>query len=57
MSKKLRNYLIATVAAFLVVLFVGVIWIDFTWGESAMLSALLTVVGVGGYWWREEGLG
>ena len=57
MPKKLRNYLIAIVVVFLVVLFVGVLWIDFTWGESAMLSAFLTVIGVGAYWWREEGFG
>jgi hypothetical protein len=57
MPKKLRNYLIATVVVFLILLFVGVIWVDFTWGESALLSAFLTAIGVGGYWWREEGLG
>ena len=57
MSKKLRNYLIAIVVVFVIVFLVGVIWIDFTWSESALLSAFLTVIGVGSYWWREEGLG
>lgn len=55
--KKLRNYLIATVITFVIVLLIGYFFIDLTWSESAMLSAFLTVIGVGSYWWREEGLG
>ena len=57
MPKKLRNYLIAIVVTFLIVLLVGYFFVDFTWGESALLSAFLTVIGVGGYWWKEEGWG
>jgi hypothetical protein len=56
-SKKIRNYLIAIVVVFLFVLLVGYFFVDLTWGESALLSAFLTVIGVGSYWWREEGLG
>ena len=57
MSKKVRNYLMAIVAVFLVVLLVGYFFVDLAWGEAALLSAFLTVIGVGGYWWKEEGLG
>lgn len=54
MKKKLLIYLIAALAIFLVVLLVGVFGVKLTWGESALLSAFLTVIGVGAYWWREE---
>lgn len=57
MPKKLRNYLIAFAVTFLIVLLIGYFFVDLTWGESAFLSAFLTVIGVGGYWWKEEGWG
>ena len=57
MPKKLRNYLIAIVVTFLIVLLVGYFFVDFTWGESAFFSAFLAVIGVGTYWWKEEGWG
>jgi hypothetical protein len=57
MSKKIRNYLVAIVVVFLVILLLGYFFVDLAWGESALLSAFLTVIGVGGYWWKEEGLG
>ena len=57
MPKKLRNYLIAIVVVFLIVILIGYFFVDFTWGEAAFLSAFLTVIGVGSYWWKEEGWG
>ena len=54
MQKKLIIYLIAALAIFLIVLFVGVFGVKLTWGESALLSVFLTAIGVGTYWWREE---
>ena len=57
MSKTLRNYLIAAVVIFVVALVVGVIGVQLTWGESAMLAAFLAVIGVGSYWWKYEGFG
>jgi hypothetical protein len=57
MLKKLRNYLIALVIVFLIVLPVCYFFVDLAWSESALLSAFLAVIGVGSYWWREEGLG
>ena len=57
MSKKIRNYLIAIVITFLIVLLISYFLVELAWGDAALLSAFLTVVGVGSYWWREEGLG
>jgi len=54
MRKKLLGYLIAAIVIFVIVLVVGVIGVKLTWGESAFLSAFLTVIGIGGYWWKEE---
>jgi hypothetical protein len=54
MKKKLLYYLIAAIAVFLIVLLVGFFGVKLTWGESALLSAFLTVIGVGSYWWKEE---
>jgi hypothetical protein len=54
MRKKIRNYLIAGVVVFAVVFFGGVRFVGLTWSESLLLSAFLTVVGVGGFWWREQ---
>ncbi len=39
---------------FLIVLFVGVAGVGKTRGEFALLSTFLTVIVVGGYWWKEE---
>jgi hypothetical protein len=57
MKKKIFNYLVAAIVIFLVVLMVGVLWVHLKWSESAMLAVFLTVIGVGAYWWRVEGLG
>jgi hypothetical protein len=57
LRKKILTYLIVALGIFLLILFVGVLFIDFSWSESALLSAFLTIIGVGGYWWKEEGLG
>ena len=54
MPKKLRNYLIAAAIVFVIVFVVGIIGVQLAWGESALLAAFLTVIGVGGYWWRYE---
>lgn len=46
-------YLIAALIIFLLMLFVGVFGAGFTWGESLLLSAVITVVGVGSLWLKE----
>jgi len=53
-KKKILIYLFAAAAVFLLILFVGVLFIDLKWTESILLSAFLTVIGIGTYWWREE---
>ncbi len=57
MRKKLRNYLIAFVVAFVILLLGGYFFVKLAWGESALLAVFLAVISVGSYWWREEGLG
>ena len=54
MKKKLFMYFIAAIVIFMIVLFVGVFGVKLTWGESALLSAFLTAVGVVSYWRKEE---
>jgi len=54
LKKKLFMYFIAAIVIFMIVLFVGVFGVKLTWGESALLSAFLTAVGVVSYWRKEE---
>jgi hypothetical protein len=53
-KKIILTYLIVAVAIFLLLLLVVVSFIDLKWSESALLSTFLTVIGVGGYWWKEN---
>ena len=55
MLKKMLKmpYVIAAIVVFFLVLFVGVFGVGLTWGESLLLSAVVTVVGVGAIWLRE----
>jgi hypothetical protein len=55
----LRNhpYLVAYLIAFLILFFVGVLALKTSWIESLLGSAVLSAVGVGGVWWKQEGLG
>jgi hypothetical protein len=57
MLKKLRNYLIAFVFVFIIVLLGGHFFVELAWDEAALLAVFLAVIGVGTYWWREVGLG
>ena len=57
MKKKLLIYLGAFARIFVIILLVSVFAIQLTWGEGALLSVFLAAIGVGTYWWREEGLG
>ncbi len=57
MLKKLRAYLLAFVIIFLLLWLGGYFFVELAWGESALLTTFLAVIGVGGYWWKEEGLG
>ena len=50
-------YIIAGVIVFWIVYAIGFFALDFTFGESLLLSGVIAVVGVGGYWWKEVGLG
>lgn len=56
MLKKLLKhpYIIGGIIAFLILFFVGVFALEVSVGESLLGSAVLTVVGVGGIWWKQE---
>ena len=56
MLKKLLKhpYIIGGIICFLILFFVGVFGIEASVGESLLGSAVLTIVGVGGYWWKEK---
>jgi hypothetical protein len=55
MSKKIliNPYVIGGTIVFLLLLFVGVFGIGFSWGESLLASAALTIVGIGVIWWQD----
>ncbi len=50
-------YIFSFCIVFLILLFVGVFALNFTWSESLIGSAALSAIGVGIFWWKEEGLG
>lgn len=50
-------YIVSFCIVFLILLFVGVFALNFTWSESLFASAALSAIGVGGFWWKWEGLG
>jgi hypothetical protein len=49
--------LIAFVIVFVLLLLGGYFFVNLAWGEAALLAVFLAVIGVGGYWWKEKGLG
>jgi hypothetical protein len=55
----IRNhpYLVSFIIVFLLVFLLGVFALDFSWSESLFGAAVIAAVGVGGYWWKDEGLG
>lgn|GEM_PF-1682488 len=50
-------YVISFIFVFLILFFIGVFALDFSWSESLFGAAALSAVGVGGIWWKQEGLG
>jgi hypothetical protein len=59
MPKIIRNhpYIVSYIIVFLILFFIGIFALDTTWSESLLGSAVLSAIGVGGYWWKQEGLG
>ncbi len=55
MLKLLRNYLIAFLVVFVILLLVKIFYVRLAWGDAAILAAFLAVLGVGSHWWMEEG--
>ncbi|MBI5951700.1 MAG: hypothetical protein HY865_08580 [Chloroflexi bacterium] len=59
MPKIIRNhpYVIAFLFVFLLLFFIGIFALDTSWSESLFGAAVLSAVGVGGIWWKQEGFG
>lgn len=55
LMKILKNkYVIAWVIVFALLTLIGIFALDTSWWESGLYSAILSAVGVGGFWWKEE---
>lgn len=51
-------YIVGYFIAFLILFFIGIFALeDVAWGEALLGAAVLSGVGVGGVWWKQEGLG
>jgi len=46
-------YIIAFFVVFLILFLIGIFALDASWSESLIGSAVLSAIGVGGYWWKE----
>ena len=59
MPSFIRNhpYLVSFIIVFLLVFLLGIFALDFSWSESLFGATAISAIGVGGYWWKEEGLG
>lgn len=54
-KKLLKNpYIISGVIVFLLLFFLGVFSIGFSLSDSLLVSAVISIVVVGGYWWKEK---
>ena len=55
----IRNhpYIISFVVLVLILFFIFFIPLEFSFGESLFGAVSLSAIGVGGYWWKEVGLG
>lgn len=59
MPNFIRNhpYVVAFIVVFLLLFFISIFALDLSWSESLFGAAALSAIGVGGYWWKEVGLG
>ena len=55
LKKLLKNpYIISGVIVFLLLFFLGIFEIGFSLPDSLLVSAVISIVTVGGYWWKEK---
>ncbi|MGE5777305.1 MAG: hypothetical protein ACM33V_13855 [Chloroflexota bacterium] len=51
-------YIVGYFITFLILFFIGIFALeDVSWAESLLGAAVLSAMGVGGIWWKYEGLG
>ncbi len=50
-------YIVSFIIVFLLLFFIGIFALDSTWSEALLGSAVISAVGVGGIWWKQEGFG
>ena len=48
-----NHFVIAGIIIFLLIFFIGLFGIDLALGESLLLAAVITIVGVGALWWQD----
>jgi hypothetical protein len=55
----IRNhpYIVAYIVCFLILFFIFIFALDTTLSEALLGSTVLPAIGVGGIWWKQEGLG
>jgi len=53
----IRNhpYIVSYIVVFFLLFFIGIFALDVSWSESLFAAAVLSAVGVGGYWWKYVG--
>ncbi len=53
----IRNhpYIVSYIVVFFLLFFIGIFALDASWSESLFAAAVLSAVGVGGYWWKYVG--
>ena len=55
LKKLLKNpYILSGLILFVLLFFLGIFAIGFTLPDSLLLSAVISILGVGGYWWKEK---
>jgi Kef-type K+ transport system membrane component KefB len=55
LKKILTNaYVIGGIVVFVLLFFIGIFGIGFTWGEALFGAAALSVIGTATVWWRRE---
>jgi hypothetical protein len=50
-------YIVGCLIAFLILFLIGVLTLNTSWSEALFGSAVLSAIGTGAVWWKQEGFG